>query len=444
MSGKSNLIWNIECETMPRKSLGALQLERLNNIVTRVSEKVPYYRDVLAESGIIAGTIQSLEDIAKLPFTTKQDLRNNYPLGLLAIPRDDVLRLHASSGTTGKPTVSAYSQLDLDVWAEAMARVYALAGVTRHDVVHNAYGYGLFTGGLGFHLGAEKIGAMVVPVSAGLSKRQIMLMEDFGATVLASTPSYALVLAEAAREAGVDFASRLKIRVGLFGGEPWTDEMRREIKEQTGMEGYDSYGLTEIIGPGVALECGYHEGLHIAEDHFFPEVVDPESGAPLPDGEIGELVLTSLTRDAMPLLRYRTRDRVCLNHAPCACGRTMVRMSKVQGRTDDMLVVRGVNIFPSQIEGVVLAAEGVEPHYLIIVDRPKHELDHLEIWVEASPAVWEKGLESVQQVERRIFRELQDTLCLTATVSVLHPGAIQRSEGKARRIIDKREISPSG
>jgi phenylacetate-CoA ligase len=440
MSNLSSQIWDIECETMPSAQMGRLQWGRFQSAVARVIASVPFYRELYARAGITAESIRSLQDIARLPFTIKQDLRDNYPLGLLAISRDDVVRVHASSGTTGKPTVSAYSQPDLEMWSDVMARVYVRAGVTKKDVVHNAYGYGLFTGGLGFHLGAEKIHAMVVPVSGGLTKRQIMLMEDFEATVLASTPSYALVLAEAAAEAGIDIWARLKLRVGLFGAEPWTEEMRHELESRLNLEAYDSYGLTEIIGPGVALECSYHDGLHISEDHFYPEVIDPETGTPLADGEIGELVLTTLTREAMPLIRYRTRDRVMLNHEPCRCGRTLVRMSKVQGRTDDMLIIRGVNVFPSQIEGVVLAMQGLEPHYLLVVDRPKNELDKLEIWVEASPELWESGQEAVQQIEKRLVHEVQDTLGLSVTVSVLHPGAVQRSEGKARRIIDKREL----
>lgn len=439
MSAKEILIWNAEYETMPRPQRTGLQLERLKNTVSRVVAKVPFYRELIGRAGVTAEDLRSLEDIARLPFTTKQDLRDRYPLGLLAVPHDEVVRVHASSGTTGKPTVSAYSRADLEMWAEVMARAYTMAGVTHKDIVHNAYGYGLFTGGLGFHLGAEKIGAMVIPVSGGLSKRQIMLMEDFAATVLASTPTYALVLAETARESGVDFRARMKLRVGLFGAEPWTEEMRRELGERMNLEPYDSYGLTEIIGPGVALECPYHDGLHIFEDHFLPEVVDPDTGAPLPDGEVGELVLTTLTREAMPLIRYRTRDRAALRHEPCACGRTLVRMSKVQGRTDDMLVVRGVNVFPSQIEEIVLATQGLEPHYLIVVDRPKNELDTLEVWVEAAPALWALGPDAIQRVEKRIFSNIQETLGLSAVISVLQPNAIQRSEGKARRIIDKRE-----
>jgi phenylacetate-CoA ligase len=434
------LFWNKEIETMPRAKLEALQLERLRRTVGLVHQNVAFYREALDRRGVKADRIRGLSDLPSLPFTTKDDLREHYPLGLLAMPKDDVARVHASSGTTGKPTVTAYSADDLAMWAEVMARVYTMAGCTRRDVVHNALGYGLFTGGLGFHLGAERIGAMVVPSSGGMSKRQIMLMEDFEATVLAATPSYALVLAETAREMGVDFPSRMKLRVGLLGAEPWTEEMRRELQTRMNIEAYDSYGLTEIIGPGVALECPHHDGLHIWEDHFLTEVVDPESGDPLPNGATGELVITTITRQAMPLLRYRTRDRVSLNRERCACGRTMVRMSKVHGRTDDMLVVRGVNVFPSQIEEVVLATPGVEPYYQILVDRPKNKLDTLEVWVEAAPALWALGPDATRRTEKQIAAGLHDTLGLSTVVSVAAPNAITRSEGKAKRIVDKRDL----
>jgi phenylacetate-CoA ligase len=441
MPEKQILYWNKECETIPRGKLEALQVERLRGLVDRLHRKVAFYREALDRIGYKPEKLRTLADLAALPFTTKTDLRGQYPLNLLALPRDDVVRVHASSGTTGKPTVSAYSADDLAVWAELMARVYTMAGVTNRDVVHNAYGYGLFTGGLGFHLGAEKIGAMVVPASGGMSKRQIMLMEDFGATALAATPSYALVLAETAREAGVDFPSRMKLRVGLFGAEPWTEEMRRELQMRMNLEAFDCYGLTEIIGPGVAFECPYHDGLHLFEDHFLAEVIDPESGTPLADGATGELVLTTLTRQAMPLLRYRTRDRVALNREPCRCGRTLVRMSKVRGRTDDMLVVRGVNVFPSQIEEVVLATPGVEPHYQIIVDRPKNKLDTLEVWVEAAQPLWGLGPETIRRTEERICAKMHDTLGLTTAVRIVPPNSVQRSDGKAKRIIDKRDLA---
>ncbi len=440
MPEKQILFWNKEIETLPRNALEDLQLQRLRNTVDLVYQKVAFYRDALDRRGVKPERIRALSDLPSLPFTTKDDLRAHYPLDLLTMPKDDVARVHASSGTTGKPTVTAYNADDLAMWAEVMARTYTMAGVTKKDVVHNAYGYGLFTGGLGFHLGAEKVGAMVVPSSGGMSKRQIMLMEDFGATVLASTPSYALVLAETACEMGVDFPSRMKLRVGFFGAEPWTEEMRRELQMRMNLEAFDCYGLTEIIGPGVALECPYHEGLHIQEDHFLAEVVDPESGAPLANGATGELVLTTITRQAMPLLRYRTRDRAALLHEPCRCGRTLVRMSKVHGRTDDMLIVRGVNVFPSQIEEVVLATPGVEPHYQILVDRPKNKLDTLEVWIEAAPTLWALGPDAIRRTEKQIYNNLHDTLGLATVISVVQPNSIQRSEGKAKRIVDKRDL----
>ena len=437
---KTARIWNREMETMPRRTLQKLQLERLKQTLERVYNGVPFYRKMLDDARLKPAAIKSLADLDRLGFTTKQDLRDHYPFGMLTVPLDQVVRIHASSGTTGKPTVGAYNKNDLAVWAEAMARVYTAAGVTKKDIVHNAYGYGLFTGGLGFHLGAEKVGATVIPISGGLSKRQITLMEDFGATVLTCTPSYALVLAETAYEAGVDFRSRMKVRVGIFGAEPWTEEMRREAQERMNLEAFDIYGLTEIIGPGVSIECPEHNGLHIPEDHFLAQLVDPDTGEPLPDESTGELVITTLTKQAMPMVRYRTRDRVTLTREKCACGRTMARMSKVQGRTDDMLVVRGVNVFPSQIEQVVLATEGIAPHYLLVLDRPKNELDVLEIWTEATPELWGLGPEVVQRVEERIGNDLRETLGLSAHVSVLRPYAIQRSEGKAKRVIDKREL----
>lgn len=435
------LIWNKEAESMPRADLDRLELQRLQQTVDLVYNTVPFYKKSLDERGVKPADIKSLQDTVKLPFTGKQDLRDNYPFGMLATPLEKIVRLHASSGTTGKPTVGPYTSKDLDIWAETMARVYAATGATGKDVVHNAYGYGLFTGGMGFHIGAERIGATVVPVSGGLSKRQIMLMEDFGATVLACTPSYALVLAETAAEMNVDIQQRMRLRVGIFGAEPWTDEMREEIEAKLGLEAFDIYGLTEMGGPGVGIECPFHDGLHLAEDHFLPEIVDPETGEPVPDGKVGELVFTSLTREGMPLLRYRTRDRVTLNREKCACGRTSARMSKVMGRTDDMLIIRGVNVFPSSIESVLLTVDGVEPHYLIIIDRPKDRLDSLEVWVEASTDLWKRGDYWVKQTEQRIYDDLNETLGLTAKVKVTEPHGIQRSEGKAKRIIDRRDLT---
>ena len=433
------LIWNKEAETMPRGDLDKLQLQRLQQTVELVYNKVPFYKKSMDEKGVKPADIKSLQDVVKLPFTSKQDLRDNYPFGLLTTPLDKIVRIHASSGTTGKPTVGPYTAKDLDIWAETMARVYTAAGATWKDVVHNAYGYGLFTGGLGFHIGAERIGAAVVPVSGGLSKRQIMLMEDFGATVLSCTPSYALVLAETAQEMNIDIQQRMRVRVGIFGAEPWTDEMREEIEAKMNLEAFDIYGLTEMGGPGVSVECPYHDGLHIAEDHYIAELVDPDTGEPV-EGKIGELVFTSLTREGMPLLRYRTRDRILLNREKCACGRTMARMSKVKGRTDDMLIIRGVNVFPSSIESILLTVDGVEPHYLIIIDRPKDKLDSLEVWVEASQDLWKRGEYWVKQTEQRIYNDLNETLGLTAKVKVTEPHSIQRSEGKAKRIIDRRDL----
>jgi len=435
------LIWNQEAETMPRQDLEKLQLQRLQQTAELVYNKVPFYKKAFDERGVKPADIKSLQDLNKLPFTTKQDLRDNYPFGLVTVPMEQVVRLHASSGTTGKPTVGPYTAHDLDAWADTMARVYTAAGATSKDVVHNAYGYGLFTGGLGFHLGAERIGATVVPVSGGLSKRQIMLMEDFGATILACTPSYALVLAETAAEMNVDIRSRMHVRAGIFGAEPWTDEMREEVQAKMNLEAFDIYGLTEMGGPGVSVECPYHDGLHIAEDHFLAEIIDPDTGEPMGEGKVGELVFTSLTRQAQPLLRYRTRDRVILNREKCACGRTMARMSKVKGRTDDMLIIRGVNVFPSSIESVLLAVDGLEPHYLIIIDRPKDRLDELEVWAEASPDLWKRGEYWVKQTEQKVYSDLNETLGITAKVKVVEPHGIQRSEGKAKRIIDRRDLT---
>jgi phenylacetate-CoA ligase len=434
-------MWNRARETLSRAKLEKLQLARLQETLTRVYKKVPFYRRAFDERGLEPSSIKSLDDLPQLPLTTKQDLRDHYPFGMLTEPVEKIARIHASSGTTGKPTVGAYDKHDLGVWAEVMARVYTGCGVTSKDIIQNAYGYGLFTGGLGFHLGAEKIGATIVPISGGLSKRQIMLMEDFGATVLTCTPSYALVLAETASEMGVNFRARMKVRIGIFGAEPWTTEMRREIQHRMNLEPFDIYGLTEIIGPGVSVECPYHEGLHIFEDHFLAEIIDPDTGGSLGDGATGELVLTTLTKKAMPLIRYRTRDRVTLTRAKCACGRTMARMSKVHGRTDDMLIVRGVNVFPSQIEQIILSVDGVAPHYMIVIDRAKDELDTIEVRVEAAPGIWERADESVWRVQSRIARDLQETLGLMANVNVRPPNTIARSEGKAKRVIDRRDLS---
>lgn len=434
-------MWNPAAESMPRPQLQKLQGERLAKIVAYAYERQPYYRQKMDEAGVRPEDIRSLEDLPKLPFTTKQDLRDVYPFGNFCIPIDDVVRVHASSGTTGKPTVGGYSDNDLELWTEVMARTVTSCGVTHVDVAHNAYGYGLFTGGLGFHQGFRRVGATVIPVSSGMTRRQIMLMEDFGATVLACTPSYALAIAEEAAAIGVDFKTRMQVRVGIFGAEPWTEEMRREIEERLGLKAYDIYGLTEIIGPGVSVECEQQNGMHINEDHFLPEIIDPQTGEPLPYGVEGELVFTALTKEAMPVIRYRTRDRTVLYGEACACGRTLARMEKIRGRTDDMLIVRGVNVFPSLIEKTLLSIEGLEPHYQIVIDRPKDQLDALEVWVEANHTLFEPvethRLEGVRDLAEA---ELAQTLGVRVTVRLMGPNSIERSVGKAVRVVDKRAL----
>ena len=435
---EGEFIWNKTLETLPIPDLRALQLQRLQQKVCEVYERVPFYKQAFDRAGIKPEDIRSLDDLRYLPFTTKIDLRDHYPFGLLAIPLEDVVRIHASSGTTGKPTTVAYSRNDIMIWAEVAARTLAAGGTTRKDIVQNAYGYGLFTGGLGIHYGAELIGATVVPVSGGNTKRQIMLIQDFGTTVLTCTPSYSLYLAEVAEEMGVDLR-KTKLRVGFFGAEPWSERMRGEIEAKLPIKAIDIYGLSEIIGPGVATECIYQDGLHIFEDHFLPEVIDPETGEPLPYGEKGELVITTLTKEALPLIRYRTRDITRLNPEPCRCGRTSVRMEKISGRTDDMLIIRGVNVFPSQIETVLLQLDGIEPHYQIIVDR-EHNLDSLEIWVEVSPAVFSDEIRRLEGLERKVAQEIESTLGINAKVKLVEPRSIQRSEGKSKRVIDRREL----
>ncbi|MDQ1300267.1 MAG: phenylacetate-CoA ligase [Chloroflexota bacterium] len=435
------MIWDRKHETMARSDLEALQLARLQAQAANVYEKVPFYRQRFMEHGVTPQSIRTLDDLARLPFTYKRDFRDNYPLGLVAVPRERIVRIHASSGTTGKPTVVAYTAGDIDTWAEVMARTITAGGVTTGDVVHNAYGYGLFTGGLGFHYGAERIGATVIPVSGGVTKRQIMLMQDLGSTVLCCTPSYALYLAESATEMGVDLRETA-LRVGIFGAEPWTERMRQEIEAKLGLKALDIYGLSEIIGPGVSIECEHQCGLHIFEDHFLPEIVNPATGAALPPGQRGELTLTTLTKEALPVIRYRTGDITSLNIETCACGRTIARMAKPSGRTDDMLIVRGINVFPSQIETVLLQVEGVQPHYQIIVDR-QHTLDDLEVWVEVSDAIFADEIRGLEALERKIRNELHSALGIAARVRLVEPRSIQRSEGKAKRVVDRREVYSS-
>ena len=434
-------IWNPEYESMPRDDLAQLQGQRLRQIVDYAHQRIPLFQRQFKQAHITPEDIKGLDDLKRLPFTTKQNMRDEYPFDNFAVPLQEVERIHASSGTTGKPTVSGYTRGDMQLWQEVMARAVTSGGVTAKDVVHNAFGYGLFTGGLGFHIGLQAVGATVVPVSSGSTQRQIMLLEDFGATVLICTPSYALVLAEEAREQGVDFRQRMKVRVGLFGAEPWTTEMRHKIESQLGLESYDNYGLTEIIGPGVAVECEQHNGLHINEDHFLPEIIDPDSGESLPYGTEGELVFTTLTKEAVPILRYRTRDLTVLHTDPCACGRTTVRMEMVRGRTDDMLIVRGVNVFPSLIEKVLLSIEGLEPHYQIVIDRPQDQLDKLEVWVEANHSFFlPVDTHNLDRLSDEVALELSQTLGVRVEVKLMAPQSIDRSLGKAKRIVDKREL----
>ena len=433
------MIWNKERETMSRSELEALQGDLLAEQVARAYERVPFYRQLFRDRGIRPGDIKSLADLPKLPFTRKSDFRDNYPFGLLAVPRNQLARIHASSGTTGKPTVVAYTKADMDLWREVCARNLAAAGVTPDDTVQIAMGYGLFTGALGWHYGSEHLGATVLPMSSGNTKRQIMLIQDFETTVFCCTPSYGIYIAEQAEEMGVDLRAT-KLRVGIHGAEPWTAEMRRELEHRLGLDPIDTYGLSEIIGPGVSGECTYHCGLHINEDHFLAEIVHPETGDPLPYGEKGELVLTALTKEALPVIRYRTGDITRLDPSPCKCGRTMVRMEKVSGRTDDMLVVRGVNVFPSQIETVLLQVKGVQPHYVILVDRELGAMDELEIWVEVSEDIFADNIGQLKGLQQKAEYEMRETLGIQARVKLVEPHRIERSMGKARRIIDRRDV----
>ena len=432
------MIWNKFIECMDREKLTKLQGERLHAMVERLYYNVPFYRGKFQEKGIEPGDIKCIEQLKDLPFTIKQDLRDNYPFGMFAVPHSDVVRLHASSGTTGRPTVVGYTRRDLDTWSEVVARSITGAGGGKNDVLHIAYGYGLFTGGLGLHYGAEKIGAAVVPISGGNTQRQLQLMHDFGSTILACTPSYALYLAEALAEAGIT-TDQLKLKAGIFGAEPWTQEMRMEIEKKLNIKAIDIYGLSEIIGPGVACECMCQDGLHVYEDHFYPEIVDPETLEVLPEGKIGELVFTCFTKEALPLLRYRTRDLTQLKYEKCDCGRTMVRMQKCLGRSDDMLIIRGVNVFPSQIETVLLEMSETKPHYLLFVDRVNN-LDVLEIWVEVEDQFFSDEIKKLEGLRKKIQHNIESVLGINAAIKLVEPKTIERSEGKAKRVIDKRKL----
>ena len=433
------MIWNTPKECMAPEEKRRLQGERLRKLVERVYHSVPFYRQKMQEMDVMPRDIQSIDDIVKLPFTTKQDLRDNYPYGLFAVPMSEIVRLHASSGTTGKPTVVGYTRYDLSIWAEMTARCLTAFGADRNDIFSVAYGYGLFTGGLGLHYGVEHLGATVIPVSSGNTAKQIQLMHDFGSTALACTPSYALYLAEAIEKSGIP-RNEFKLRIGIFGAEPWTENMRREIENKMGIDAYNIYGLSEIMGPGVSYECRCKNGSHIVDDHFYPEIISPDTLEQLPHGKQGELVFTTLTKEGLPLLRYRTKDLCSLDPSKCACGRTNVRMSRIMGRSDDMLIIRGVNVFPSQIESVILEMEEFEPHYLLIVDRVKN-LDNLEVHVEVRDGYYSDEINRMIELKKKIAARLQSVLGLSADIKLVEPYTIERSEGKAKRVIDKRNLN---
>ena len=431
------MIYDVQNETMPRDELEQLQLKRLQYLVEKVYYNVPFYRQKFSESGIKPEHIKTLDDVKYLPFTEKQDLRNNYPFGLFAVPKENVVRVHASSGTTGKATVVGYTQRDVNNWAKLMARSFVAAGVTRSDIIHNAYGYGLFTGGLGAHYGAEILGATIVPISGGGTKRQVMLMRDFGPTVLCCTPSYSLYLYETAIASGIDVRD-LKLKIGIFGAEPWTDEMRNEIQNKLNLRALNIYGLSEIMGPGVAMECiTAQEDMHIWEDHFLVEIIDPTTGENLPLGEVGELVITTLTKEAQPLIRYRTRDITRINPIPCKCGRTHYRIERIKGRSDDMLIIRGVNVFPSQIESILLETEGLAPHYQLIIDR-EGAMDTLEVQVEVDEKLFSDEIKHLQRLEKKIQANIKEFLGVTAKITLVEPQTIERTAGKAKRVINRR------
>ncbi|MBN1268699.1 MAG: phenylacetate--CoA ligase [Kiritimatiellae bacterium] len=432
------MIFSKEWECMDRRKLREIQGERLRDTVRRAYEKVPLYRKKFDEKGIKPDDIRSIDDIARLPFTVKDDFRETYPFGMFAVPTRDIIRVHASSGTTGKPTVVGYTRADIGIWADCIARTLGCGGGTPDDVLQVAYGYGLFTGGLGLHYGGERLGCTVVPMSGGNTKKQVMLMQDFGTTLLACTPSYSLQIAEVAREEKIDLES-LKLRVGYLGAEPWTDAMRKQIENKLNIKAVDIYGLSEVIGPGVASECLEQDGLHVFEDHFYPEIIDPKSGEPVPPGQRGELVFTCLTKQSTPLIRYRTRDLSRLSEEPCPCGRTSRRMERITGRTDDMLIIRGVNVFPSQIESVLMKVEGTEPHYVIVVDK-SGVMDELEIKVEVSADLFSDEIKKMEGLRDRIFEEMRSVLGISAKITLVEPKTIERGLGKAKRVVNAHEI----
>jgi phenylacetate-CoA ligase len=433
------MIWNREAECMTTGEMEELQLKRLQEVVKRAYENVPYYQKAFDDAGVKPEDIKTLQDIEKLPFTSKTDLRDAYPFGMFAVPDDDIVEIHTTSGTTGKPTVSGYTQNDIELWGEVVARALVMAGGDKKDKIQNCYGYGLFTGGMGVHYGGQKIGATVIPVSAGNTMRQIEIMQDFDSTILTCTPSYAMYLAEVLENQGVGH-DKISLKAGVFGAEMWTEEMRAEIEKRLNIDALNIYGLTEIIGPGVAQECMVKDGLHIFDDHFYPEIIDTQTLKALPAGEKGELVLTTLTREGMPVIRFRTRDITALRYGQCECGRTHVKMDRITGRSDDMLKIRGVIVFPSQIERALLKIEGLEPQYQIIVSRPQ-QLDELEVQVEASPALFSDEVKYVEEVKKNIEQHIHNEIGIRVNVTLVEPQSLPRSEGKAVRVIDKRKLS---
>ncbi|MCL4484324.1 MAG: phenylacetate--CoA ligase [Bacteroidetes bacterium] len=432
------MIWNEKIECAGREEMRSLQSKRLKDTVERIYHAVPSYRKKMQEKGLTPHDIQGIDDLRKLPFTTKADLRDNYPFGLFTVPMSEIVRLHASSGTTGKPTVVGYTRKDIQMWAEVVTRSLCMAGVHPNDIVQIAYGYGLFTGGLGLHYGSENLGTSVIPISGGNTTKQIQLMEDFGSSVLCCTPSYALNIAEVMKEQGVN-PSKLKLRVGIFGAEPWTEAMRKDIEAKLGIKAFDIYGLSEIVGPGVSCECEHQCGMHIHEDHFLPEIIDPETLEAVAPGEMGELVFTTITKEGIPLIRYRTRDLTRLIYDPCECGRTLVRMVKCKGRSDDMLIIRGVNVFPSQIETVLLQMSEVEPHYLLIIER-EGTLDTVSLLVEVQEQFFSDEVKKLQELRMKITRQLESVLGISVNVKLVEPKTIERTAGKAQRVIDKRKL----
>jgi len=431
------VIWNKQVECLPRKQLEQIQIERLQSTLNRAYKNVPFYHQVFEQNRIIPEKIRSVADLAHIPFTTKENLRDNYPYGMFAVPLRDIVRIHASSGTTGMPIVVGYSANDMRHWAEVVARIMTAGGVSKEDIVQIAFNYGLFTGGFGLHHGAETIGATVIPASSGNSRRQIMIMKDYRTTALVCTPSYALYLAEVMGEMEIT-KGQLALRVGLFGGEPWSENMRAEIERKLGLSATDNYGLSEIMGPGVAGECQEKDGLHLAEDHFIAEIIDPDTGQVLPYGEQGELVLTTLTKEALPMIRYRTHDITRLNPEPCQCGRTHIRMDRVRDRTDDMLIVRGVNVYPSQVESVLTEIEGTSPHYQIIVDR-KGAMDELEILVEVKEGFFFDEMKRLRSFKEKVEEKMESALGISAKIKLVELKTLERTEGKTQRVVDRRK-----